>query len=79
MRFATLGPPGRDKRDVTGLLRWLLAAKELSITTFGSEGQWREVDRSRDVALNEDTAREGELQLEDGPGGNTQLTCGGMA
>lgn len=78
MRFATLGPPGRDKRDVTGLLRWLLAAKELSITTFGSEGQWREVERPQD-ALYEDMVREGELQLEDGPGGNTQLTCGGMA
>jgi choline kinase len=65
MLLATLDAPVRDKLDVTGLLRRLLAGKELSIGTFGTDGQWGEVDNPQDVALYEDMIREGELQLED--------------
>ena len=63
--LATLDAPIRDKLDVTGLLRRLLAGNELSISTFGSDGQWGEIDNPQDVALYESMAREGELQLQD--------------
>ena len=65
--LATLDAPIRDKLDVTGLLRRLLAGNELSISTFGSDGQWGEVDNPQDVALYEDMVRRGELVLEDTP------------
>ena len=63
--LATLDAPARDKLDVTGLLRRLLAGNELSIGTFGADGQWGEVDNAQDVALYEDMVRAGELHLED--------------
>jgi len=63
--LATLDAPIRDKLDVTGLLRRLLAGNELSIGTFGTDGQWGEVDNAQDVALYEDMLRAGELHLED--------------
>jgi len=63
--LATLDAPVRDKLDVTGLLRRLLAGNELSIGTFGTDGQWGEIDNPQDVALYESMAREGELQLQD--------------
>jgi len=65
--LATLDGPVRDKLDVTGLLRRLLAGKELSIATFGAEGEWGEVDNQEDVALYEEMARRGELVLEEAP------------
>jgi choline kinase len=65
--LATLDGPVRDKLDVTGLLRRLLAGKELSIATFGAESQWGEVDNPEDVALYEEMARRGELVLEEAP------------
>jgi hypothetical protein len=52
--LATLDGPVRDKLDVTGLLRRLLAGKELSIGTFATQGQWGEVDNPEDVALRGD-------------------------
>ena len=63
--LATLDAPIRDKLYVTGLLRRLLAGNELSIGTFGTDGQWGEVDNAQDVALYEDMVRAGELHLED--------------
>jgi hypothetical protein len=63
--LATLDAPSRDKLDVTGLLRRLLAGKELRIDTYGADGQWGEVDNPQDVALYEDMVRAGELHLED--------------
>ena len=65
--LANLDGPVRDKLDVTGLLRRLLAGKELSIATFGAEGEWGEVDNQEDVALYEEMARRGELVLEEAP------------
>ena len=68
--LAALDPIVRDKLDVTGLLRRLLDGKALSIDTFGSDGQWGEVDNPQDVALYEDLVRRGELVLEDLPSWN---------
>jgi L-glutamine-phosphate cytidylyltransferase len=62
--LATLDAPIRDKLDVTGLLRRLLAGNELGIGTFATDGQWGEIDNAQDVALYEDMVRAGELHLE---------------
>jgi choline kinase len=69
--LAALDPPVRDKLDVTGLLRRLLAGGELTIGTFATDGQWGEVDNPQDVALYEDMVSRGELALEDPPSRNT--------
>ena len=63
--LATLDAPIRDKLDMTGLLGRLLAGNELSISTFGADGQWGEIDNAQDVALYEDMVRTGELHLEE--------------
>ena len=68
--LATLDAPIRDRLDATGLLRRLLTGKEFSIGTFGTDGQWGEIDNPEDVALYQNMVREGELLLEDAlPGG----------
>jgi L-glutamine-phosphate cytidylyltransferase len=64
--LGTLDAPARDRLDVTGLLRRLLAQGE-PVATFGTDGQWGEIDNPEDVALYENMVREGELQLEDPP------------
>jgi len=61
----TLEAAVRDRLDMTGLLRRLLAAKELPIHTFGTDGQWGEIDNPEDVALYQQMVREGELLLDD--------------
>jgi choline kinase len=63
--FNTLDAPTRDRLDMTGLLRRLLAGNELPIGTFGTDGQWGEIDNPEDVALYQNMIREGELVLED--------------
>jgi L-glutamine-phosphate cytidylyltransferase len=63
--LGALDAPIRDRLDVTGLLRRLLAGKELPISTFGTDGQWGEIDNPEDVALYQNMAREGELLLEE--------------
>jgi len=63
--LGTLDAPIRNRLDVTGLLRRLLAGKVLPISTFPTDGQWGEIDNPEDVALYEAMAREGELFLED--------------
>jgi L-glutamine-phosphate cytidylyltransferase len=63
--LGTLDAAVRDRLDVTGLLRRLLAEKELAIYTFGTDGQWGEIDNSEDVALYRKMIRDGELVLED--------------
>jgi choline kinase len=55
----------RDRLDVTGLLRRMLTSKELRIDTFGTDGQWGELDNPEDVGLYQSMVREGELLLED--------------
>src|SRR5262249_12364460 len=61
-----LDAPTRNHLDMTGLLRRLLAANALPIRTFGTDGQWGEIDNPEDVALYQNMVREGELLLEEG-------------
>ena len=63
--LTTLDQPIRDRLDMTGLLRQLLAGKTIPITTFGTDGQWGEIDNPGDVMLYQTMIREGELVLED--------------
>jgi L-glutamine-phosphate cytidylyltransferase len=63
--LGTLDAPIRDRLDVTGLLRRLLAGKEIPIGTFGTDGQWGEIDNPEDVALYQSMVRDGELVLEE--------------
>jgi choline kinase len=63
--LSALDAPIRDRLDVTGLLRLLLIGKELPINTFGTEGQWGEIDSPDDTALYQNMVREGQLLLED--------------
>jgi len=63
--LGTLEAPVRDRLDATGLLRRLLAGKNLPIATFGTDGQWGEIDNPEDVTLYQSMIREGELRLED--------------
>jgi choline kinase len=63
--LATLDAAVRDRLDVTGLLRRLLAAGEVPIGTFGADGQWGEIDNPEDVALYGNMVRDGELVLEE--------------
>jgi choline kinase len=60
----TLEAPVLDRLDVTGLLRRLLTRKEFPIGTFGTDGQWGEIDNPEDVALYRNMVRKGELLLE---------------
>jgi len=64
-RLTTLDPAIRDRLDLTGLLRQLLARNEVPIGTFGVDGQWGEIDNAEDVALYLKMVRGGELLLED--------------
>jgi choline kinase len=63
--LSTLDAPVRDRLDVTGLLRRLLTRQEFPIGTFGTDGQWGEIDNPEDVILYQNMVREGELLLED--------------
>jgi choline kinase len=72
--LGTLDAAIRDRLDVTGLLRRLLAGKEVPIGTFGADGQWGEIDNPEDVALYRNMVREGELLLEDAPSGGKPTT-----
>jgi choline kinase len=65
--LSKLEAPIRDRVDLTGLLRRLLDEKELPISTFGTDGQWGEIDNPEDVALYQKMVKEGELLLEDAP------------
>jgi L-glutamine-phosphate cytidylyltransferase len=60
-----LDPATRDHLDMTGLLRRLLHEKQFAINTYGTDGQWGEIDNPEDVALYEVMARTGELELEE--------------
>jgi L-glutamine-phosphate cytidylyltransferase len=62
--LGTLDPAIRDRLDVTGLLRRLLAGKGVPISTFGTDGQWGEIDNPGDLELYRSMVREGELVLE---------------
>jgi choline kinase len=62
--LGSLDAPMRDRLDATGLLSRLLAEK-LPINTFGTAGQWGEIDNPEDAALYENMIKAGELVLED--------------
>jgi choline kinase len=62
--LGTLEAPICNRLDMTGLLRRLLAANALPIGTFGTDGQWGEIDNPEDVTLYENMVRQGELVLE---------------
>jgi L-glutamine-phosphate cytidylyltransferase len=64
--LATLEPAIRKRLDMTGLLQRLLARKMAAIRTFGTDGQWGEIDNPGDVELYEEMLRTGELELEAG-------------
>ena len=65
--LSELDAAARDRLDITGLLRRLLTRKELPIRTFGTDGQWGEIDSPEDVALYQNMVRKDELLLEDAP------------
>jgi len=67
--LGTLDAPVLDRLDVTGLLRRLLTRQEFPIGTFGTDGQWGEIDNPEDLALYQNMVRKGELLLEDAPPG----------
>jgi|HubBroStandDraft_1064217.scaffolds.fasta_scaffold06658_3 choline kinase len=59
-----LDAPVRDRLDMTGLLRRLLAADAVHIGTFATDGQWGELDNPQDAELYESMLAKGELVLE---------------
>ncbi|MGA3239550.1 MAG: phosphocholine cytidylyltransferase family protein, partial [Bryobacteraceae bacterium] len=63
--LGTLDTGTRNRLDMTGLLRRLIAGKQTTIFTFGVDGQWGEIDNPEDVALYQNMIKEGELVLED--------------
>jgi len=62
-----LDAAARDRLDVTGLLRRLLNEEKLPIQTFGTDGNWGEIDNPDDVALYQNMIEAGELVLETVP------------
>jgi L-glutamine-phosphate cytidylyltransferase len=62
--LGTLDEAVRDRLDMTGLLRRLLDGRIVPIGTFGSDGQWGEIDNPGDVDLYQDMIKHGELVLE---------------
>ncbi|MGO8972398.1 MAG: NTP transferase domain-containing protein [Steroidobacteraceae bacterium] len=64
--LGTLEAPIRDRLDMTGLLRRLLAAGSVVINTHGTDGQWGEIDNPGDVELYQRLVSRGELVLEEG-------------
>jgi choline kinase len=63
--LGVLETPIRDRLDLTGLLRRLLAAHELPIGALSTDGQWGEIDNPEDVALYQRMVTAGELRLEE--------------
>jgi choline kinase len=63
--LATLDAAIRDRLDMTGLLRRLLAGKALPIGTFGTAGEWGEIDNPEDVALYQKMIKDRDLSLEE--------------
>jgi L-glutamine-phosphate cytidylyltransferase len=62
----TLEAPIRDRLDMTGLLRRLLASGDISINTHATDGQWGEIDNPGDVELYQQMISDGDLILEEG-------------
>ena len=62
--LGTLASASRDRLDMTGLLRRLVVQKIISIRTFGTDGQWGEIDNPGDVDLYHGMVRSREIVLE---------------
>jgi len=62
--LSTLDEATRNRLDMTGLLRRLLAA-DFPIQTVASDNQWGEIDNPEDATLYEEMIGSGELVLED--------------
>ncbi len=62
-----LDPAVRDRLDLTGLLRRLLNEEKVPIQTFGTDGNWGEIDNPDDVALYQNMIEAGELVLDTVP------------
>lgn len=63
--IAGLEPHIRDRLDMTGLLRRLLAAEAMIINTHPTDGQWGEIDNPGDIDLYRQMVSDGELVLEE--------------
>ncbi len=61
--LAELDAQTRDRLDMTGLLRRLLA-RDFPVGTLATSGQWGEIDNQTDLALYERMVKSGELILE---------------
>jgi choline kinase len=61
--LSSLEPAVRDRLDMTGLIRRLLAAG-VTISTCATDGQWGEIDNAGDVALYETMLADKTLALE---------------
>ncbi len=62
--LSSLEPAVRDRLDMTGLIRRLLAQSAVTISTYGTDGQWGEIDNAGDVALYESMLADKTLTLE---------------
>jgi choline kinase len=62
--LSSLEPAVRDRLDMTGLIRRLLATGAVTISTYGTDGQWGEIDNAGDVALYEAMLADKTLNLE---------------
>jgi L-glutamine-phosphate cytidylyltransferase len=62
--LASLEPAVRDRLDMTGLIRRLIAENALAISTYGTDGEWGEIDNAGDVALYQTMLAERALTLE---------------
>lgn len=62
--LGALEPAIRDRLDVTGLLRRLLARNEIGIETLPANSHWGEIDNPEDLALYATMTRDGELLLD---------------
>lgn len=62
--LSTLTAAERDRLDMTGMLRRLIAGNQLPINTLGIDGHWGEIDKPEDAALYEKMACAGEILLE---------------
>jgi len=62
--LSSLEPAVRDRLDMTGMIRRLLAGGALPISTYGTDGQWGEIDNAGDVELYQRMLAEKALTLE---------------
>jgi choline kinase len=75
--LAQLDPAARDRLDMTGLLRRILAQSGGLIRAFATAGQWGEIDNPGDIALYERMIGSRELVLEPPlpAGGRMEMPC----